>query len=261
MTQAAIWGMQTSGLASGSQVAQRVNDSLNSLLSSNSGAIEPPYKVHGTLWNDTTSNLFKLYSGTAWTVLSIPPGAITFFPRSTPPAGWLKANGALVSRATYAALWAEAQASGNLASSQAAKLPGQYGPGDGSTTFSLPDMRGEFIRALDDGKGTDSGRALGSAQSSSNLNHNHTVYDSGHSHEITDPGHDHGVGSVYVVGGDLGFIGPRSGYINNVGIRDSSNTDTTNISINSATSNIWLDSSGGDETRPRNVALLACIKY
>jgi microcystin-dependent protein len=51
--------------------------------------------------------------------------------------GWLKCNGAAVSRSTYAVLFA---AIGTL-----------YGAGDGTTTFNLPDYRGEFLRGLDDG--------------------------------------------------------------------------------------------------------------
>lgn len=39
-----------------------------------------------------------------------------------------------------------------------------YGAGDGNTTFNLPDLRGEFIRGLDNGRGIDSGRVLGSKQ-------------------------------------------------------------------------------------------------
>ena len=86
-------------------------------------------------------------------------GMVAFFAQSTPPVGWLAANGALVSRATYAALFA---AIGTV-----------YGAGDGATTFKLPDLRGEFVRGLDSGRGIDAGRALGSGQGSQNLSHNH----------------------------------------------------------------------------------------
>ena len=50
-----------------------------------------------------------------------------------------------------------------------------YGAGDGSTTFNLPDLRGEFIRGLDSGRGVDSGRALGSFQADEIKAHTHTV--------------------------------------------------------------------------------------
>lgn len=74
-------------------------------------------------------------------------------------AGWLTANGAAVSRTTYAALFAA--------------IGTTYGSGDGSTTFNLPDLRGEFLRGLDDGRGVDSGRALGSAQAQMVQRHKH----------------------------------------------------------------------------------------
>ncbi|WP_455027224.1 phage tail protein [Neisseria elongata] len=82
--------------------------------------------------------------------LALPSGAVMYFAGQTAPAGWLKANGAAVSRTAYAALFAA--------------IGTTYGAGDGSTTFNLPDLRGEFIRGWDDGRGIDRGRAFGSAQ-------------------------------------------------------------------------------------------------
>lgn len=79
-----------------------------------------------------------------------PPGAIIHFPRRTAPTGWLKANGAAVSRTTYARLFAA--------------IGTTCGAGDGRTTFNLPDVRGEFIRGFDDGRNIDRNRVLGSAQ-------------------------------------------------------------------------------------------------
>ena len=80
----------------------------------------------------------------------IPSGAVMYFARTTAPNGWLKANGAAVSRTAYADLFAA--------------IGTTYGTGDGRTTFNLPDLRGEFVRGWDDGRGIDSRRALGSAQ-------------------------------------------------------------------------------------------------
>lgn len=77
-------------------------------------------------------------------------GDVKWWPTANAPPGWLKANGAAVSRAAYAALFDV--------------IGTAYGVGDGSTTFNLPDLRGEFIRGWDDGRGVDSGRAIGTAQ-------------------------------------------------------------------------------------------------
>jgi hypothetical protein len=79
-------------------------------------------------------------------------GQVCFFAMEKAPPGFLICNGAIVSRIIYSELFA---AMGTL-----------YGPGDGYATFQLPDLRGEFIRGLDLGRGVDAGRALGSYQSS-----------------------------------------------------------------------------------------------
>ena len=79
-------------------------------------------------------------------------GEISYFARSTAPTGWLKANGALISRTTYANLFSA--------------IGTTFGVGDGSTTFALPDLRGLFVRGWDDGAGTDPGRTFGTYQSS-----------------------------------------------------------------------------------------------
>lgn len=89
-----------------------------------------------------------------------PAGSVMHFAMSTAPTGWLKANGAQVSRTTYAALFAA--------------IGTAFGAGNGTTTFTLPDGRGQFLRGFDDGRGVDAGRAFGSTQASQNLSHNHT---------------------------------------------------------------------------------------
>lgn len=92
------------------------------------------------------------------------------------PAGYLYCDGRTVSRATYAALF-------NVVGTR-------FGAGDGSTTFSLPDWRGAFMRGWDDGRGVDSARVFGSVQQSQNKSHIHsysgTVSSGGtHSHNVT----------------------------------------------------------------------------
>lgn len=62
---------------------------------------------------------------------SIPTGMIAFFHASTPPEGWLACNGQNVSRTTYANLF-------NVVGTK-------YGAGDGSTTFTLPNLHHKFL--------------------------------------------------------------------------------------------------------------------
>ena len=156
-----------------------------------------------------------------------PSGTIIYTARTTAPTGYLKANGAAVSRTTYADLFT---AIGTI-----------YGSGDGSTTFNVPDLRGEFVRGFDDSRGIDSGRTLGSAQAGMVGPHNHTINDPGHSHSLNyTPIRDGG-----------GIQAGRDGPAHYMGTGGGVNGNTTGISINN---------NSGAETRPRNVALLACIK-
>lgn len=145
------------------------------------------------------------------------PGTVAHFAASTAPAGWLKCNGAAVSRTAYAALFAA--------------IGTAYGVGDGATTFNLPELRGEFLRALDDGRGIDTGRAIGSAQAGQMPSHSHT---------LNDP---------FVAGVSIG-----SNDSNDKGGGQSNGTRLQSIAAAGGTSN-------GSENRPRNVAMLACIKF
>jgi hypothetical protein len=101
--------------------------------------------------------------------LLLPTGMISEFPATIAPPGWLKANGVLISRSAYPKLWDYAQASGNLVADATWLTEtgprGSFTPGNGSTTFRIPDLRGQFTRFLDDTLGLDAGRLIGSTQS------------------------------------------------------------------------------------------------
>lgn len=77
-------------------------------------------------------------------------GSVSAFAMPTPPTGWLVCDGSAISRTEYADLFATI---GTL-----------WGHGDEVSTFNLPDLRGEFVRGFDDGRGVDNGRVFGSAQ-------------------------------------------------------------------------------------------------
>ena len=189
----------------------------------------------------------------------VPAGTVIYTARSTAPTGYLKANGAAVSRTTYSDLFSA--------------IGTTYGSGDGSTTFNLPDLRGEFVRGVDDGRGVDTGRTLGSTQGSANLSHTHTATTAGgnHSHTgTTDTGGSHShtikIEPPSPVSGTAEFrledctIGSGAGNQDfttstHSGHQHDFTTDSTNLSLTTT-----VDSSGGTESRPRNLALLACIK-
>ena len=144
----------------------------------------------------------------------IPSGAVFYFAASTAPTGYLKADGTAISRTTYADLFAVVGTT--------------YGNGDGSTTFNLPDLRGEFLRGWDDSRGVDSGRTFGSSQD----------------HQLQE--HSHGNAATWPGGG------PE---------QNQSGSGEDNTSFGQQTTTSGTTGNFGSETRPRNVALLACIKY
>ena len=106
----------------------------------------------------------------------IPVGSVAAFPFITNPLGWLKLNGASLNRADYPELWAAAFASGNIVTEAvwAATNTGSFSTGNLSTTFRIPDLRGEFVRAWDDSRGIDSGRGIGVWQVDMFRSHTHT---------------------------------------------------------------------------------------
>lgn len=141
------------------------------------------------LVRNSTANWYVVSFG-----MRMPAGMVSFFVGNVAPAGWLKMNGALLSRAAYPALWTFAQATGGVVSEAewAAGFSGRYSTGTDGTNFRLPDARGLFLRAFDDGRGVDAGREWGRYQEQDNLAHSHGLTDPGHAHALTDPGHSHG---------------------------------------------------------------------
>ncbi|HCK1023711.1 TPA: phage tail protein [Escherichia coli] len=139
----------------------------------------------------------------------IPAGFPLPWPAVTPPTGWLKCNGAVFDKATYP------------------KLAIVYPSG------SLPDLRGEFLRGWDDGRGVDSGRAVLTGQGQSVQQHTH---DLAMAYGVNDVGRS-------ILGGS-----PNADLLP---IKDMSQVATfTGIG------GFYLkaNSSTGAETRPRNIA-------
>jgi microcystin-dependent protein len=154
----------------------------------------------------------------------VPAGTALAFAGSTPPEGYLECDGAALSRTAYAALYAA--------------IGTAFGAGDGSTSFNLPDLRGEFVRGWDHGRGVDAGRALGSAQADALQN-------------IT------GSAGGLITGGDT----PTSG-----ALTLAQTVSTVLVAGNvGRQKTLALDASSvartADETRPRSVALMFIIKH
>jgi hypothetical protein len=165
---------------------------------------------NGVLIGNGTSTVSAVAPAAAGTVLTsngvganpsyqtpLPSGAGVWWPTSTPPTGWIEANG---------------QSTGPYVN-----LIPIYGA-------NVPDMRGQFARGWDDGAGVDPGRALLSAQADAIASHTSTsaVTDSGHVHTIQGFGSPAGGGPPYMYQTETG--GSHNG---NVG----TDTATTGITV------------------------------
>jgi hypothetical protein len=175
----------------------------------------------------------------------VPTGAVFHFVASSVPNGYLKCNGDTIPNGSGTVQGVTADFSALYA------LVGA----------TLPDLRGEFIRGWDDGRGVDSGRSINTAQTDQNKQHNHTASATS---TVTDPGHEHDInGYLFDVISNLSPTGiiqddDRVSSREVDADADAIQSNTTGITV--ATS-VTVDNDGGTEARPRNIALLACIKY
>lgn len=149
-------------------------------------------------------------------------GTITACAFETPSAGSLECDGAAVSRLVFSRLFN--------------KIGVRFGTGDGSTTFNIPDLRGEFIRGFDNGAGNDpdAGSRTDSGDGTSGDNVGTKQLDQFDSHTHT------------VVGDGTSSAG--SGFAGEIG----QDTDGSSFTTNAR---------GGSETRPRNIYMMYCIKF
>ena len=246
-----------------------------------------------TLRYNVTSGLMEVVSLLA--IASSSPGDVKYVCTPTAPTGWFKANGAAVSRTTYSNLYTQLITSQGFTSQTftitiaapavvtrtahgflggerlrlftsgalptglntttdyfvgyidantfnltnltgtaitttgtqsgtQSYLQSLWGLGDGSTTFNIPDLRGEFIRSWDDSRGVDPSRSFSSVQLDTIKAHTHGYY------TYDQPG--------------IGNAGGGGARVNAGASQTFSQTPT-----------------GGTETRPRNISLLAVVKY
>ena len=176
----------------------------------------------------------KLNSG----IILVPTGAIMPFAMNSAPSGWLAANGAAVSRATFSTLFAA--------------IGTTYGTGDGSTTFNLPDLRGYFVRGA--GTNTD-----GTAAGTFGAKQGNTVGPHTHS-GTTDPAGSH----THPMNIAVGVSGNTSGL--QVAAPTNNEFATARLSTQAAGSHTHPFTTSSQspasttETRPDNIAMLYCIK-
>lgn len=160
----------------------------------------------------------------------MPVGSVLLFAGASPPESFLELNGAALNRADFPRLWAFAQASGRLVTESAWQADplkaGSFSDGNGSTTFRLPDFRGQFPRFWDHDSGRDPDQnRLGLIQAQEIQSHSHNA-----------PTSASGSAGTYAV--------PHNEYIT---------YDYISAAPTSAT--------GGTETRPHNVVLMPIIRW
>jgi len=119
-----------------------------------------PSRNWGHIFNENFLNLASKIK-TLFAANYSPIGSVISFAGSTTPVNYMICDGSPVSRVDYAALFST--------------IGITYGSGDGSTTFNLPDLRGYFVRGLDNGRGIDLNRTLGSYQADELKSHKHQV--------------------------------------------------------------------------------------
>ena len=170
------------------------------------------------------------------TVTGVPVGSVFCMAGSeVPEGGYFECNGDSINRADYPALFEQ--------------IGTTYGTPENEDTFYLPDLRGEFVRGWAHGRSdADDGRSIGTFQNYQNESHNHsaTVVESNHSHAYTSPtvgtnpnlkNDSYGSAVEWPTNNGATTAGAKTGLAVNIGSR------------------------GGNEARPRNIAMMYVIKY
>jgi hypothetical protein len=166
---------------------------------------------------------------------AIPVGTVFWRAANAVPSGYLVANGSLISTTTYANLFSA--------------IGYTYG-GTGSS-FALPDLRGQFVRGIDAGKGVDPGRGFGTTQTQAVGPHNHFYQDAWYVYdaEAASGGLKDAYGNFVPYDENIGPLNLSTGDLDSAAYEFTRLTQT-NGSTGTST-----------ETRPTNVALLPIIKY
>ena len=180
-------------------------------------------------------------------VAGVPRGSVFCIAHTSIPSGYLECNGDAIPNGT-----------GTVQG-----ITADFAPLRALIGANLPDLRGEFIRGFDNGKGTDSGRSMLSSQSDQNNQHSHgfsmtasTKTLTGTVTKIAETYHSFGAASgVFTkTAGIVAGATPASTDSSPSGgfSMDASHTHSVSGSINNQ---------GGNESRPRNIAMMYIIKF
>jgi hypothetical protein len=169
---------------------------------------------------------------------SLVPGCIYTWPTETPPTGALECNGAAVSRSTYSRLYGI--------------LGTLYGPGNGSTTFNLPDLRGEIVRGWDHARSIDPDRTIRTDRGDGTTGDHVGTKQNGAAGPISLSGAAFsGTFTPPIRDGSIGGLARLT--IGDSGTEGSTTTITGTVNVSG--------NSGAAETRMRNVNMMHIIAY
>lgn len=207
---------------SAAAAASSATDSLNSANAAAQSETNAAASAASAATSEGNAHTYATNAADAASTLNgniIPVGTIHWFAVDTPPDGWLICDGSAVT-SVYPDLRSLLVNAGS-----------PFGT-DANSDPLLPDLRGEFIRGFDSGRGVDTGRAFGSWQADDFKAHKHRV-------QSTD-----GSSASRLDQGATGFAGWRNG----------------SVGFTGGVAAELVENTGGSETRPRNIALLPCIK-
>ncbi|MCK9250023.1 MAG: tail fiber protein [Solirubrobacteraceae bacterium] len=209
------YAIPLASLSGDADIEDAVNPALehidNTFVGATSGpaASRPSPGVPRRLYIATDTGTLSVDIGSAWLEYQagqpVPVGTVNDFAGTSVPAGWLLCNGQAVARATYSALFT--------------LIGTTYGPGDGSTTFNVPDLRGRATVGAGQGPGL-TNRPLGtqfgaeahqlqtgelpphnhSGTTAGDGAHGHSASQATHSHTTAVQAHNHGAGTPGITG-------------------------------------------------------------
>ena len=209
----------------------------------NGTTAQRPTAATGQIRFNSTTTEFEGYNGSALGGLAsgVPVGTILAHAANTPPTGFLECNGSNISRSTYATLFSA--------------ISTTFGVGDGSSTFALPDLRGQFIRGWANTGSTDASRVFGSTQTDQNKNHTHTT----DSTSLT--GGIRKISEGFGAGGSATGVFTKTADGNNTITGSSSTSPVGGVDFDGTHTHTISSSGGGTEARPTNLALMYIIKF
>jgi microcystin-dependent protein len=213
-------------------------------------AQRPSSAATGDSRYNSTIGQQEIYDGTRWVSAFVPVGTVSYYAGSTPPKGYLKCNGATIADGNTAITGndADGDAIGTINTSKLYAIIGA----------TLPDLRGEFIRGWsDDRSGVDASRSIRSTQAAENEEHDHYLFTN-----TSQSGS--GTGSSNTItewAAQTPSVNATDFHAQESGTPYSNANFEYAITVLPDEPNVVKSGKSGDETRPRNVALLAIIKY